>query len=498
MKNSTSFYDRISFFLFCTLLLVCACYGNAQTYSPFMALGNAQFFDNNGEALTAGVLYSYQAGTTTQQATFTDSTGGTMNPDPIPFGSGARVSIWLTSNLTYKFVLCLQNDGAFCAPADVLFSVDHVPGCPGCASSGSPYIGTFISGSPNPATTGILELASTDGICWRNTAGTTNLCITKDSSDILTWSGGTIKLPELGCSAMASGFDYLCPNSALHRFSISNNNTTYATVPTVPAAGLENHLAGFTATGWDLFDSGATAPLTTAVTFSATPTFTAASQDQLFTLTLTGNVTSSTLVMTGLPVPSLVSFELTEDATGGRTFVWPPNVFGPTSIASTPNSVTFVQFLWDGTNAREIGPSASPSFNPPQRTTLVSPLSVPSSVQTVVLTQAVTFPSAAGTYRADSRYGMWVTAGSNVCAALVVDTTNNLSFAFSGQDANGSGYIGLSGAEISSNTYAAGATATFTLQIACNSSTSVTVNSGIFGLSPAPVTYLSVTPVLSN
>lgn len=485
-----------SILIFFALLLG---YAHAQTYSPFMALGNAQFFDNNGELLTAGVLYSYQAGTTTQQATFTDSTGGTMNPNPIPFGSGSRVSIWLTSNLMYKFVLCLENDGAFCAPADVLFSVDHVPGCPGCAASGSPYIGTFISGSPNPATTGILELASTDSICWRNTAGTTNLCIFKDTSDILGWSGGTIKLPELGCSAMASGYDYLCPNSALHRFSISNNNTAYAAVPTVPTpATLAGHLAAFSSTLYDLDDSGATAPLTTAVTFSATPTFTATSQDQLFTLTLTGNVTSSTLAMSGLPIPSLVSFELTQDATGSRTFVWPPNVLGPTSIAATANAVTFIQFLWDGTNARAIGPSAAPSFNPPQRVTLVSPLSVSSSVQTIVLTETVTFPSAAGTYRADSRYGMWVTAGANVCAALVVDTTNNLTFAFSGQDANGSGYIGLSGAEISANTYAAGATATFTLQIACNASTSVTVNSGIFGLTPPPATYLAVTPVLSN
>src|SRR5438132_354500 len=121
------------------LLFLCATVCAAQTVSPFEGLGNAQFFDNNGKPLTAGVLYSYQAGTTTQQATYTDSTGLISNANPLPFGSGARVNIWLTSGAYYKFVLCIQNDGATCAPADVLFSVDQVPGTPGGSSSGSPF-----------------------------------------------------------------------------------------------------------------------------------------------------------------------------------------------------------------------------------------------------------------------------------------------------------------------------------------------------------------------
>src|SRR5215472_2604793 len=102
----------------------------AQNVSPFQGLGVAQWFDNNGKPLTAGVLYSYQAGTTTQLGTYTDSTGTVLNPNPLPFTSGARVNIWLLSGSYYKFVLCSQNDGAFCAPGDVLFSVDQVPGNP--------------------------------------------------------------------------------------------------------------------------------------------------------------------------------------------------------------------------------------------------------------------------------------------------------------------------------------------------------------------------------
>lgn len=196
---------------------------SAQAVSPFMGLGIAQFFDNNGKPLTAGVLYSYQAGTSTQQATFTDSTGTIQNVNPIPFGSGARGAIWLTSGALYKFVLCSQNDGAFCSPGDVLFSVDQVPGSPGFTSGGSTFTGTFISGSASPATTGILRLATGDGMCWRNQAGTANLCIRKDTNDVLSWDGPAVKFPEGSCTLSAIGYDYLCADAATHRWNMFNN-----------------------------------------------------------------------------------------------------------------------------------------------------------------------------------------------------------------------------------------------------------------------------------
>lgn len=196
---------------------------HAQIVSPFQGVGNVQFFDNNGKPLTSGVLYSFQAGTSTQQATYTDYTGLFPNPNPIPFGSGARVQIWLTSGAFYKFVLCTQNDGAFCAPADILYSVDQVPGSGSSGSSGSPFIGTFISGSANPSTAGILRLASGDTICWRNVANTGNLCISKDTNDLLSWAGGSIKLPEVSPPTGVLNFDILWADSSAHRFKMANN-----------------------------------------------------------------------------------------------------------------------------------------------------------------------------------------------------------------------------------------------------------------------------------
>lgn len=74
----------------------------------------AQFLDNSGNVLTGGKLYTYAAGTTTPQATYTSSTGLTFHTNPIILDAAGRVSnggeIWLDEGLQYKFVLKDAND----------------------------------------------------------------------------------------------------------------------------------------------------------------------------------------------------------------------------------------------------------------------------------------------------------------------------------------------------------------------------------------------------
>jgi hypothetical protein len=68
----------------------------------------AQFFDSNGNPLSGGKLYSYTAGTTTPQVTYTSATGFTQHTNPIIFDAAGRVpggEIWLTDGLQYKFTL---------------------------------------------------------------------------------------------------------------------------------------------------------------------------------------------------------------------------------------------------------------------------------------------------------------------------------------------------------------------------------------------------------
>jgi len=87
----------------------------------------SQFFTNTGSVLTGGNLYTYAAGTTTPQATYTSVSGGTAHANPIVLDSAGRVpggEIWLTASANYKFVLKTS--------ADVLISSwDNITGING-------------------------------------------------------------------------------------------------------------------------------------------------------------------------------------------------------------------------------------------------------------------------------------------------------------------------------------------------------------------------------
>jgi len=77
------------------------------TLSVFGGVG-AQFFDNNGNPLTGGKIYTYQAGTTTPLASYTSSTGNTAHTNPIILDAAGRVpsgEIWLNYSYLYKFIL---------------------------------------------------------------------------------------------------------------------------------------------------------------------------------------------------------------------------------------------------------------------------------------------------------------------------------------------------------------------------------------------------------
>lgn len=169
------------------------------------------------------------------------------------------------------------------------------------------------------------------------------------------------------------------------------------------------------------------------------------------------------------------------------------------TYASSPGASTaFASFDGNGNLVPSVANFPGTTTNTPQKISLSSPVALVANTQTIVLSKSVTFPSTGGPYRADIRYGAWITAGPDACAGEAIDTTNNLSFALSAQDGNGGGFMALVASEITTNSYIAGNTATFTLQIQCNVGHSVTVNSGLFTFTPATATFLSITPILTN
>lgn len=77
------------------------------------------FLNNNGQPLAGGQLFSYQAGTTTPLATYTDSTGVTQNANPVILNSRGECNCWIPPNTGYKFVL----EDSF---GNVIWTVDQV------------------------------------------------------------------------------------------------------------------------------------------------------------------------------------------------------------------------------------------------------------------------------------------------------------------------------------------------------------------------------------
>lgn len=110
------------------------------------SLGGAgwQFFDNNGNPLSGGKLYSYAAGTSTLAPTYTSVSGATANPNPIILNSAGRPpsQIWLDNHATYKFVLTTSTDV-------LLWTMDNIPGIQG-ANVAYVTSRTEMAALPNP------------------------------------------------------------------------------------------------------------------------------------------------------------------------------------------------------------------------------------------------------------------------------------------------------------------------------------------------------------
>lgn len=115
-----------------------------------LAGAGAQLLDNNANPLSGGLLYTYEAGTTTPLATYTTSAGNVAHTNPIVLDSAGRVpnsgEIWLTDGDEYKFVVKT-------AAGVTIATYDNITGNGNgilttlAASSGSSLIGFIAAGA---------------------------------------------------------------------------------------------------------------------------------------------------------------------------------------------------------------------------------------------------------------------------------------------------------------------------------------------------------------
>jgi hypothetical protein len=143
--------------------------------------------------LSGGKLYTYAAGTTTPQTTYTSISGLVANENPIILNSEGRVSgsneVWLTSTVAYKLILKTSTDVQ-------LWSADNLSGI---ASLGNVLPYAVLCGG-STSTNPIQSIAS---------VGTAGQVLTSNGADtlptmqasivagmIILWSGSSASIPS--------------------------------------------------------------------------------------------------------------------------------------------------------------------------------------------------------------------------------------------------------------------------------------------------------------
>lgn len=85
--------------------------------SPF---GPFRAFDSNGDPLNGGKLYTYEAGTSTPKATYTNAGGAVSNANPVILDASGYANVWLGTG-GYKFILKDSAD-------NTLWTIDDIGG----------------------------------------------------------------------------------------------------------------------------------------------------------------------------------------------------------------------------------------------------------------------------------------------------------------------------------------------------------------------------------
>jgi hypothetical protein len=156
-----------------------------------------QFFDANGNPLVGGKLYSYDAGTTTPRATYTNYGGATPNANPVILDSRGEAAVWLDNSL-YKLKLTSATDVE-------IWTVDNVGGpdqatlAQLAASGGSALVGFIQAGTG--AVTRTAQAKMRDIIDARDFGAvangvTNNTAAVQSAINSIGVYGGTVYIPD--------------------------------------------------------------------------------------------------------------------------------------------------------------------------------------------------------------------------------------------------------------------------------------------------------------
>lgn len=357
---------------------------------PFRS-SRVTFADANGVPLAGGCIFSYQGGTTTPQATYTDYTGGTPNTNPVILDSSGSAVMWLGPN-TYKFA-GWSYGGTNCATGALQWTVDQIPGdafLNGTISGativtptimGGTDSGTLISGAvitvSNINSTPIggtapaagsftsingavdaMSFSATPVFAASNYSYFTMTLTANVTSSTITGGNTGQEINLYLCQNGTGGYTFAWPGSVIGApvVNVAPNACTSATM-------------FYNGANWVTLNSNSALLLGgyDAVTYSATPNFNAGNYSN-FTITLAGNVTSSTI--TGEVEGQIINISVC--GTAGYTFTWPVNFINPpAAFAPTPTQCLGVTAITDGAQWFVVGATSYPFLTPDPSTPTV-------------------------------------------------------------------------------------------------------------------------------
>lgn len=150
----TKWLPRWVFAGLCLSAFVCS----AQTAQPLFQ-PHVTFVNNSGEPCAGCKLWSWSAGTTTPQPTYTDASEATQNQNPVVLDASGSAAVWMGSS-AYKFAL-IDTYGT------TLWTVDNVlapsPGGTGLylPLAGGTMTGNIAMGSHNLTNVGAIGIGTT-------------------------------------------------------------------------------------------------------------------------------------------------------------------------------------------------------------------------------------------------------------------------------------------------------------------------------------------------
>jgi hypothetical protein len=350
----------------------------------------ATFTTQTGQPLSGGCIYTYQGGTTTQQATYTDYTGGTANTNPVILDTTGSAVMWLGAN-SYKFV-AYSAGGYHCSSGSLQWTVDQIPGDAflNGTISGATITNPTITGGTDSGTTissavitGSSINSSAIGSSVPASGSFTSVAsalqaVTFSSTPVfaassygyftMTLSGNVASSTITGATTGQTIAFQICQNGTGQVVNSQTTGFTFAWPSTYPNAPTINSAlnactvvtAFYNGSNWVTISQSQQVILGNldTLTFTSTPIFPATNYSN-FLLTLTGNATSSTIA--GGTIGQVSTFDICEDSTGGRTFVWPSNVLNSPQFVTNAGVCNSLITVYNGTNWNTVASSSTSS-----------------------------------------------------------------------------------------------------------------------------------------